>query len=49
MTSDETLAGYGVKGFSVVDKMDRLRYVGRDINFEDNDAMGFLIHRLIEE
>jgi hypothetical protein len=49
MTPDQTLASYGVNGFPVVDKMGRLRYVGRDINFEDDDSIGFLIHKLIEE
>ena len=52
MTSDETLASYGVNGFpvvAIVDKMGRLRYVGRDTNFEDNDPIGLLIHKLIEE
>jgi thiol-disulfide isomerase/thioredoxin len=52
MTSDETLASYGVNGFpvvAIVDKMGRLRYVGRDTNFEDDDSIGLLIHKLIEE
>jgi thiol-disulfide isomerase/thioredoxin len=52
MSSDETLASYGVNGFpvvAIVDKMGRLRYVGRDINFEDDDSIGLLIHKLIEE
>jgi hypothetical protein len=43
MTPDETLASYGVNGFPVVDKMGRLRYVGHDINFEDD---GF--HRILD-
>jgi hypothetical protein len=34
---------------AIVDKMGRLRYVGRDINFEDDDSIGLLIHKLIEE
>jgi thiol-disulfide isomerase/thioredoxin len=52
MTSDETLASYGVNGFpvvAIVDKMGRVRYVGRDINFEDGDSIGLLIHKLVEE
>jgi thiol-disulfide isomerase/thioredoxin len=49
MTSDETLASYGVNGFPVVDKMGRVRYVGRDTNFEDGDSIGLLIHKLVEE
>jgi thiol-disulfide isomerase/thioredoxin len=52
MTPDETLTTYGINGFPVavfVDKMGRIRYVGRDINFEDDDSMGRLIHRLVEE
>jgi thiol-disulfide isomerase/thioredoxin len=52
ITSDETLTSYGVYGFPVVallDKMGRLRYIGRDINFEDDDSVGQLIHRLVEE
>jgi hypothetical protein len=52
MTSDETRASYGVNGFpvvAIVDKLGRLRYVGRDTNFEDDDSVGLLIHKLIEE
>jgi hypothetical protein len=52
MTTDETLASYGVNGVpvvAIVDKTGRVRYIGRDINFEDDDTMGRLIHRLAEE
>lgn len=52
VTSDETFASYGVNSFpvvAIVDKMGRLRYLGRDINFEDDDSIGLLIHKLIEE
>lgn len=52
ITSDETLATYGIHGFptvAIVDKLGRLRYVGREINFDDDDSMGALIHTLIEE
>ena len=49
---DETLASYGVNGFpavAIVDKMGRVRYMGREIDFEDDDTTGQLIHRLVEE
>jgi hypothetical protein len=52
ITSDETLTSYGVYGFpvvAIVDKMGRLRYIGRDINFEDDDSLGVLLRRLVEE
>ena len=52
ITSDETLATYGINGFpavAIVDKLGRLRYVGRDINFEDDDSLDVLLHRLINE
>lgn len=52
ITSDETLTSFGVHGFpvvAIVDKMGRLRYIGRDTNFEDDDSLGMLLHRLIEE
>ena len=52
ITSDETLASYGVNAFpvvAVVDKMGRLRYIGRDANLEDDDSVGQLIRELIEE
>lgn len=52
MTTDETLASYGVHGFpavAIVDKMGRVCYMGREINFEDDDPIGRLIHRLVEE
>jgi hypothetical protein len=52
ITSDETLATYGIHRFptvAIVDKLGRLRYVGREINFDDDDSMGALIHTLIEE
>lgn len=52
MTSDETLTSYGINGFPVVvfvDKMGRIRYMGRDSNFEDSDTLGLLIRRLVEE
>jgi thiol-disulfide isomerase/thioredoxin len=52
ITSDETLAIYGIHGFPVValvDKLGRLRYFGRDLNFKENDSVGRLIQTLIEE
>ncbi|MGB8835482.1 MAG: TlpA disulfide reductase family protein, partial [Candidatus Acidiferrales bacterium] len=52
ITSDETLSSYGVKAFpvvAVVDKMGRLRYVGNVLDFEDDDSVGQLIHKLVEE
>lgn len=52
ISSDETLTSYGVYGFpvvAIVDKMGRLRYIGRDINFEDDDSLGVLLRKLVEE
>ena len=52
ITSDETLASYGISEFpvvAVVDKMGRLRYIGTDAEYEDDDSVGQLIHKLIEE
>jgi thiol-disulfide isomerase/thioredoxin len=52
ITSDETLASYGVHAFpvlAIVDKLGRIRYVGRDINLQNDDPVGQLIHKLIEE
>lgn len=52
MTTDETLARYGVHGvpvLAIVDKNGRVRYMGREINFEDDDPTGRLIRKLVEE
>ena len=52
VTSDETLASYGVKAFpvlAIVDKRGTLRYIGQDVDLEDDDSAGRLIHELIEE
>jgi thiol-disulfide isomerase/thioredoxin len=52
ITSDETLAHYGIRAFpglAIVDKMGRLRYIGRDINLDDDDPVGQLIRKLVEE
>ncbi len=52
ITSDETLARYGVNAFpvvAVVDKLGKLRYIGVDANIEEYDPVGRLIRELIEE
>ena len=52
VTSDETLANYQVASFPVVvviDKAGRVRYVGREIDFDEDEPVGRLIHRLLEE
>jgi thiol-disulfide isomerase/thioredoxin len=52
ITSDETLASFDVKAFpvvAVVDKLGRLRYIGNDANLEEDDPVGRLIRKLIEE
>jgi thiol-disulfide isomerase/thioredoxin len=52
ITSDDTLANYGVKRFpvvAIVDKMGRVRYLGEVLDFDDDDSAGRLIHELIEE
>jgi hypothetical protein len=52
ITADETLASYGISEFpvvAIVDKMGRLRYIGIDAEYEDDDSVGQLIHKLIEE
>jgi thiol-disulfide isomerase/thioredoxin len=52
ITSDETLASYGVKAFpvvAIVDKRGTLRYIGKDVDLEDDDPAGRLIRELIEE
>lgn len=52
ITSDETLESYGINGVPVVvivDKRGRIRKVGFDIDFEDGDSAGRLIHKLLEE
>jgi thiol-disulfide isomerase/thioredoxin len=52
ITSDETLASYGIKAFpviAIVDKRGTLRYIGRDVDLEDGDPAGRLLHELIEE
>lgn len=52
ITSDETLVSYDVNAFpvvAIVDKMGKLRHIGRDINFQDDDPAGELIKKLTEE
>jgi thiol-disulfide isomerase/thioredoxin len=52
LTPDETLTTYGVYGFpvvAIVDKVERIRYITREMNFEDDDSLGMLIHKLVEE
>jgi thiol-disulfide isomerase/thioredoxin len=52
ITSDETLASYGIKAFpivAVVDTLGRVRYIGPDARFEEDDPVGQLIRELIEE
>ena len=52
ITSDETLARFQVSAFpvvAVIDKAGRVRYVGREIDFGQNDAVGQLISRLLRE
>jgi thiol-disulfide isomerase/thioredoxin len=52
ITSDETLASYGIKAFpivAVVDKLGRVRYIGPDARLEEDDPVGQLIRELIEE
>lgn len=52
ITSDETLVSYDVNAFpvvAIVDKMGRLRHIGRDIDFQDDDPTGELIKKLTEE
>jgi thiol-disulfide isomerase/thioredoxin len=52
ITSDETLASYDVNAFpvvAIVDKMGRLRYIGHEIDFQDDDPVGELIKKLTEE
>lgn len=52
VTSDGTLANYQVVAFPVVvviDKAGRVRYVGREIDFEDDEPLGRLIRSLLEE
>jgi thiol-disulfide isomerase/thioredoxin len=52
ITSDETPSTYGIAQFpvaAIVDKRGRVRYIGRTIDFENDDSAGKLVHQLIEE
>lgn len=52
VTSDETLADYGIHGFpviAVIDKSGRLRYMGRDISFDEDDPVGHLVAKLVTQ
>lgn len=52
ITSPETFQNYHLTGFpvvAVIDKAGRVRYVGLDINFEDDDPVGSLISQLVRE
>jgi thiol-disulfide isomerase/thioredoxin len=52
ITSEETLASYDMHGFPVVvlvDKMGRIRFVGRVIDFREDESTGRLIQKLLEE
>jgi hypothetical protein len=46
------VANYQVNGFpvvAVIDKNARLRYVGREIDFDEDEPIGHLILRLVNE
>jgi hypothetical protein len=52
ITSDEILPNYGVADFpivAVIDKGGRLRYVGSEIDFDEDEPIGRLVVRLAEE
>ena len=52
VTSDEALANYQVVAFpvvAVIDKAGRVRYVGREIDFDEDEPLGRLIRRLLQE
>jgi thiol-disulfide isomerase/thioredoxin len=52
ISSEETLASYGVHGFPVVffvDKKGRVRFAGRIKDFPEDDSTGRLLRKLIEE
>lgn len=53
VTSDETMASYGIHAFPVImviDKSGRLRYTGKDIDFDgDQPIVGRLVLKLIAE
>ncbi len=52
ITSETSLADYGVEAYpvvAVVDKTGTLRYIGRSMDFDDDDPLGQLIHKLVKE
>jgi len=52
ISTDKTLGSYVVHGFPVVlfvDKSGRVRFVGREISFRDEESTGRLIRKLMEE
>jgi thiol-disulfide isomerase/thioredoxin len=52
ITSEQTLADYGVNGFpvsAVVDKRGIVRHVGDDIDFDEDLSTGHLIRKLVQE
>jgi len=52
IASEETLKSYDVNAFPVVvvvDKLGRVRYVGRVKDFDDDDSAGVVIHKVMEE
>jgi len=52
VTTDETIANYGIRGFpavAVIDKDGRLRYIGNEINFEEDDPIPRLLRKITTE
>ena len=52
ITSDETPESYSISSFPtvvVVDKQGRVRSVSHEMSFEDQDTVGELIRRLVQE
>ena len=52
VTSDQALAHYGIHAFpviAVIDKFGRVRYMGRDMSFEEDDPVGRLVARLVTQ
>ena len=52
VTSDRALANYQVVAFpvvAVIDKAGRVRYVGREIDFAEDEPVGRLLRKLLEE
>jgi thiol-disulfide isomerase/thioredoxin len=52
VTPDEALANYGVNGFpviAVIDKKARLRYIGRETDFDEDEPIGRLVLSLTKQ